>query len=159
MGMKIFGMVQEVGVLQPLEMQTQLQLFVKWWHEIISGLSEWWWMNKETVLQILHEELWKRKICTKFMPHRHMDEQQQQRHIMPRLHPDSSRHSQFSCLHFSLSWGENCPQSKRFQDVDDTEKNTTAELNGVPLEVFANCFQKLFKRFNKSIQVGRGDFE
>jgi hypothetical protein len=29
-GVRIFRMIQEAGVLQPLEMQTQSQLFVKW---------------------------------------------------------------------------------------------------------------------------------
>jgi hypothetical protein len=29
-GVKIFSMIQEAGVLQPLEMQTQLQMSMKW---------------------------------------------------------------------------------------------------------------------------------
>jgi hypothetical protein len=32
---KIFRMVQEAGVLQPLEMQTQSRMSVKWWYETI----------------------------------------------------------------------------------------------------------------------------
>jgi hypothetical protein len=39
------------------------------------------------------------------------------------------------------------------------KKNVTAELNAVPLEAFADCFQKLFKRFNKCIQDGEDYFE
>jgi hypothetical protein len=35
-------------------------------------------------------------------------------------------------------------KGKRFQDVEDIKKNVTAELNAVPLEAFADCFQKLF---------------
>jgi hypothetical protein len=38
---------------------------------------------------------------------------------------------------FSLSCGENCPQRKRFQDVEDIKKNVMAELNAVPLDAFA----------------------
>jgi hypothetical protein len=41
-------------------------------------------------------------------------------------------------------------KEKRFQDVED--KNVTAELNAVPLEAFAECFQKLFERCNKRIE-------
>jgi transposase len=36
-------------------------------------------INKETVRQILHEDLRKRKICAKFVPHRLTDEQKERR--------------------------------------------------------------------------------
>jgi hypothetical protein len=39
-GSKDLKMVQEAGVLQPLEIQTQSQMSVKWWNEIVDGLSE-----------------------------------------------------------------------------------------------------------------------
>jgi hypothetical protein len=39
-GVKNFRMIQEAGLLQPLEMQTQSQMFVKWRCEIVEGLSE-----------------------------------------------------------------------------------------------------------------------
>jgi hypothetical protein len=42
-------------------------------------------------------------------------------------------------------------KGKRFQDVEDIKKNMTAELNAVPLEAFADCFQKHFERCNKCI--------
>jgi hypothetical protein len=42
---------------------------------------------------------------------------------------------------------------KRFQDVEDIKKSVTAEVNAIPLEAFADCFQKLFERCNKCIQV------
>jgi hypothetical protein len=45
-------------------------------------------------------------------------------------------------------------KGNRFRDAEDIKKNETAELNVVLLEVFANCFQKLFKHFNKCIKVG-----
>jgi hypothetical protein len=57
-------------------------------------------------------------------------------------------------LHSPLSLGENCTQRTEVQDAEDIKKNLTAEMNAVPLEAFADCFQKLLKRFNKSIQVG-----
>jgi hypothetical protein len=46
-------------------------------------------INIEVICQILHEDLWNRKICAKFIPHRLIDEQKLQRLIMPRLHPDN----------------------------------------------------------------------
>jgi hypothetical protein len=54
----------------------------------------------------------------------------------------------------SLSYGENCPQRKRFQDAQDIMKNVTAELNAIPLDASVSCFQKLFKRCHKCIQIG-----
>jgi hypothetical protein len=50
-------------------------------------------------------------------------------------------------------------KGKTFQDVEDIEKNVTAELNAVPLEVFAYYFQNLFKRCNRYIQYGGDYFE
>jgi hypothetical protein len=38
------------------------------------------------------------------------------------------------------------------------KKNVTAELTAFPLQPFAGCFQKLFKRFNECIQVGADYF-
>jgi hypothetical protein len=78
---------------------------------------------------------------------------------MPRLHPGLLRQSQLSKLQFSLSEGENCPQRNRFPDAEDVKRNVTAERNIVPLEVFADCFQKRLEWFNKCIQVGRDYFE
>jgi hypothetical protein len=43
-------------------------------------------------------------------------------------------------------------KEKRFQNVENVKKNVTAELNTVPLEAFADCFEKLFKPFNRYIQ-------
>jgi histone-lysine N-methyltransferase SETMAR len=34
-------------------------------------------------------------------------------------------------------------EGKRFQDVEDIKKNLMAELNAVPLEALADCFQAL----------------
>jgi hypothetical protein len=39
------------------------------------------------------------------------------------------------------------------------KENMTTRLNAVPLEAFADCFQKHFKRFNKCIQVDGDYFE
>jgi hypothetical protein len=38
--MRIFTMIQEAGVPQPLEMKAQPLISVKWWYEIVAGLSE-----------------------------------------------------------------------------------------------------------------------
>jgi hypothetical protein len=48
---------------------------------------------------------------------------------------------------------------KRFQDAEDIKKIVTAEPNAVPLEAFAECFQKLFERCKKCIEVGGDCFE
>jgi hypothetical protein len=50
-------------------------------------------------------------------------------------------------------------KGKRFQNVEGIKKNLAAELNAVPLEAFADCFQKLLERWNECIQVGRDYFE
>jgi hypothetical protein len=42
---RIFRTIQEAGVLQPLEMQTQLQMSMEWWYEIVDWLSDWCRMN------------------------------------------------------------------------------------------------------------------
>jgi hypothetical protein len=51
-------------------------------------------ISKETIHQILHEDLRKRKMCAKFFPHRRAEATEI--HIMPGLHPDLSRQSQCS---------------------------------------------------------------
>jgi hypothetical protein len=49
-------------------------------------------------------------------------------------------------------------KGKGFEDVEDIIKtNVTAELNALPLEAFADCFQKPFRSFSKCNQVG-GDY-
>jgi hypothetical protein len=35
-------------------------------------------------------------------------------------------------------------KGKRFQDVEDIKKNVMAELKGVRLEAFGDCFKKTF---------------
>jgi hypothetical protein len=60
-------------------------------------------------------------------------------------------------LHFLFPKVETALKGKTFQNVEDIKKKVTAELNSVPLEAFADCFQKPFKRFNTCTQVG-GDY-
>jgi hypothetical protein len=52
-------------------------------------------------------------------------------------------------------------KGKRFQNFEDIKENMTAELNAVPLDAFAECFQKLVELCNEctSIQVGGNYFE
>jgi hypothetical protein len=50
-------------------------------------------------------------------------------------------------------------KGKWFQNVEDIKKIVMAELNIVPLETAADCFQKLFKQYNKRVQVGGDYFE
>jgi hypothetical protein len=104
-------------------------------------------INMETIHQILHKDLQKRKMCAKFVSHRLTDKQKQRRktHITPRLHPDMSRRSQFSSLHFAFPKVKIALKGNWFQDAEDTEKNVMAKLSTVPLEAFADCFQECFK--------------
>jgi hypothetical protein len=66
-------------------------------------------------------------------------------HITPRLHPDMSRRSQFSSLHFVFPKVKTALEGNWFQDAEDIKKNVMANLSTVPLEAFADCFQKLLK--------------
>jgi hypothetical protein len=68
--------------------------------------------------------------------------------------------SQIEPASFPLSTSTNYATAC-FQDVEDIKdkKIVTAELNAVPLEAFADCFQKLFERSHKCIQVGGDCFK
>lgn len=66
-------------------------------------------------------------------------------HIIPSPCPDSSRQSQFFYCVFPFRKVKTVQQGKRFQDVKDINKNMMAELKAVPLEAFAECFQKFIK--------------
>jgi hypothetical protein len=85
MGVRIFRIMQEEGLLHPLKMHRQLHIAVKWWQVFIDGFSERWRMNlninEETIRRIIHEDLRKREICPKFVPHRLTGEQKQRRLI------------------------------------------------------------------------------
>jgi hypothetical protein len=50
-------------------------------------------------------------------------------------------------------------KGEMFQYAEGIKENVMAELNAVPLEAFVDCFQKLFKRINKHIQVGGNYFK
>jgi hypothetical protein len=47
-------------------------------------------------------------------------------------------------LHFLFHKAKTTLKGKRFQDAEDIKKNVMTELNTVPLEAFADSFQKLF---------------
>jgi hypothetical protein len=49
-------------------------------------------------------------------------------------------------------------KGKRLLDDEDKE-NVTAELKDLLLEVYGDCFQKLFKQFITYIQTGGDYFE
>jgi hypothetical protein len=40
MGMRIFKMIQEAGVIEPLEVQAHSQISVKWRYEIVDWFSD-----------------------------------------------------------------------------------------------------------------------
>lgn len=76
--------------------------------------------------------------------------------IMPKFHPNLSRQSKFSWLHLIFPKEKAALEGKRLQNAEHIKKIAMAELNAVQSEAFADSFQKLFKRFNRCIQV-RGD--
>jgi hypothetical protein len=69
-------------------------------------------INKKTIHQTLREDL-RRVRHTQI----HGRAEAMENHIMPRLHPDLSRQSQFSCLHFLFPKVKTALKGKRFQDV------------------------------------------
>jgi hypothetical protein len=109
-------------------------------------------IDNEMICQILHEDLWNRNICIKFITHTHTHRQAEARktHIMPRLCPGLSRQSQFTWLHFLFPKVKTDLKGKRFQDVEDIGRNMTAKLKLFfwrPLLTF----KQFFKQFNKCI--------
>jgi hypothetical protein len=116
---------------------------------------------KETIRhQILCEDLRKRKICAKFVPHRLTDEQKQRRLTACQDVIQTCQDSpKFFDSIFLLRKVETALKGRGFRMLKILKKNVTAEQNAVPSEAFTSCFQKLFKQFNKCIQVGKDRFE
>jgi hypothetical protein len=52
-----------------------------------------------------------------------------------------------------------CAQRKRFQDAEDIMRNTTVEMNAVPVDVFGDSSQELLKRCTKFIELDTDYFE
>jgi hypothetical protein len=78
------------------------------------------------------------------------------RHYVVEISPPSYSHDLAPGDFFLFPKVKTALKGKRFQDI---EKNLTAELNAVPLQAFSDCFQKLFERCNKCIQVDGDYFE
>jgi hypothetical protein len=72
-------MIQEVGVLQPLERQTIANVRYMVTSSIGSKNDGRIKLDKKAIRQILHEDLRKRKTYAKFVPHRLTDERKQRR--------------------------------------------------------------------------------
>jgi hypothetical protein len=166
MGMRIFRMLHEGSILQFLKMHTQLQMSVKWWHKITDQLSEGCWMNYHQLGDNLSNLLWRfmeDDDMHKVRPHRLMDGHKKRRltSCQDLIHNYHANPSFLSFLYWIFLFPKikTTLKGKRFQDVENIKKKVTAELNTVPLEAFVDCSQKLFKQFNKCIQVGGDYFE
>jgi hypothetical protein len=83
---------------------------------------------------ILHEDLRKKKICARFVPHR----------LTSCQGFIQTCQDNFIYGVFLFPRVKNVFKGKRFQDVEDIKKNVTVELNAVTLEAFTDCFQKMF---------------
>jgi hypothetical protein len=70
MGVRIFSMIQEANVFETVTLDHRLTLRM---------MSDELNINKETIRQILHEHLRKRKISTKFVQHNLTDKQKLRR--------------------------------------------------------------------------------
>jgi hypothetical protein len=97
--------------------------------------------NKETIRQILREDLQKRKICSKFVPHRPTDEQKQRRLTSCQGFIQTCQDKQLSSLRFLFSHVKTSLKGKRRQDVEGIKENVAADLNALPLEAFPDCFK------------------
>jgi hypothetical protein len=68
--------------------------------------------NKETIRQILRQDLRKRRICTKFVPHRLTGEQKQRRLTSCQGFIQTCQDNHKFLSAFPLSYGEYCSQRK-----------------------------------------------
>jgi hypothetical protein len=99
-------------------------------------------IDKNMIRQILHEDLRKRKICSKFVPHRPTDERKQRRETQIKLEffqPCQDNPSFLDCI-FIFCKMKTPLKGKRFQNVEDINKNVTAELKPVQFKAFADAF-------------------
>jgi hypothetical protein len=87
-------------------------------------------ISKEMIRQILHEDLRKSHMCVEFVPHRLRDKETQWRLIS---HHGFIQTCQENHSFFSLSQGENCPQRRKFQDVEDIKRIVMAEISDLHL--------------------------
>jgi hypothetical protein len=100
-------------------------------------------INKDTIPQIFHKDLWKRRICAEFLLHRLTDDQKQRRLTSCQdLIQTCQDNSSFLYCSFLFPKVKTALRRKMFQDVEGIKENVTPKLNTVPLEVFA-----VFKNF------------
>jgi hypothetical protein len=122
--------------------------------------------NKETIRQILHEDLRKRRICRKFVPHRLTDEQKKRRltscQNFMQICQDSPR---FICCIFLFPKVKTALKGKRFQDVEGIKIYLRVKLNAVSLEAFAvsknvlNDSKNLFKLAKITLNTNKTIFD
>jgi hypothetical protein len=89
-------------------------------------------IDMEMIRRILHEDLLKRKICAKFVPHRLTEEQKQRRLTSCQGFVQTCQdNASFLYCIFIFPKVKTALKGKRFQDVEDIKKNVTAELKAV----------------------------
>jgi len=109
-------------------------------------------INQETVWQILHEDLGKRKIFVKFVLHSAVDELKEWRFTASKAFIATVTHHIHLTLcwltfFYSLKW--KLPSTKKILGHQDIKKNVTAELNAVSLSTCDDYFVHLLERYEK----------
>jgi len=107
---------------------------------------------RETVRNILTEDLHMRKVCAKMVP-KELTEEQKQRRVFsystnncggtPCLFTGSS--SQWLFLFPKI---KEILKGRHFDDIDDIRSNTTAALKVIPQNQFQNCFEGWNRRWH-----------
>jgi hypothetical protein len=127
----------------------------RWWalRMMADGLN----VNKDSILQILHEDLWKRKICPKYVPRRLKDEQKQRRLTSCQNFLKTCQYSLsfLDCIFSFLTW--KLPSMEggfRMLKTENREGRTEHYFFGGLCRLLKNM-----KRFYKCIQVGGDYFE
>jgi hypothetical protein len=149
-GLRIFTVIQEAGVLQPLEMQTQSHASVKRWHGIVEWPSEGCSMNWASVNRWFVKssmKIYGRGLSAWSSLHTDARRGRSNGHISCQGFVQNCQNNpNFINRIFLFPKVETALKRKRHQDVARIKENLTAQLH-------AGCFQKPFKWFNKCVQV------
>ena len=93
-------------------------------------------IDRETVREILTEDLGMRKVCAKMVPKELTEEQKQRQLLEHAAHsPDLAPNDSFLFLKI-----KEVLKRRHFDDIDDIRGNTTAGLKAIPQNHFQNCF-------------------
>jgi transposase len=91
-------------------------------------------ISKEMTRQILREDV-RKKMCAKFVPHRLTS-------CQGFIQTCQDSPNILACI-FLFPKVRTALKGEGFQDAEDIKTNVTVEMNAVPFEAFADCFQKI----------------